>query len=118
MVNQDLGKTIRILRNAKELKLSDLAREADISAPFLSLIENGQRQPSMEVTRRLSAALGVPSEVLILISVGPGTDLKSSNRGAERIARSVDELMRVEERLRDLLGSEDTTDAMERHNPS
>lgn len=100
-----LGKTIRIIRQAKNMGLQVLAKESAISVPFLSLVENGQRQPSLDVLRRIALALGVPSEALVLAAMGPTTDLRSSDPATASINKTVDDLMYAEDQLRLMLGT-------------
>ena len=53
------GSEIRALRRALNLTLGELASAASLSVGFLSLIERGQKQPSLEALQRISKALGV-----------------------------------------------------------
>jgi transcriptional regulator with XRE-family HTH domain len=55
-----LGNAIRLVRTASGIKQGTLAKKLDISANYLSLIENGKREPSISFLRRLANALGVP----------------------------------------------------------
>lgn len=59
-----LGEFIRERRENLDLSLRELARRAQVTAPFLSDIELGRRYPSDEVLVRLSTALGVTIEEL------------------------------------------------------
>lgn len=108
MLNR-LGKTIRILRQAKGLKLTQLASNSGISVAFLSLVENGERQPSLDVIRRLGKALGIPSEALVLMGMGENSDLASENAGAAELAETVDRLMEIESKLGRMLNTEATS---------
>ena len=94
-----LGKTIRILRQAKSMKLRELASDSGVSVAYLSLVENGERQPSLDVIRRLSKSLGIPSEALVLIGMGENSDLTSENAGATELTKTVDRLMQIENKL-------------------
>jgi transcriptional regulator with XRE-family HTH domain len=98
-----LGKTIRILRQAKSMKLGELAERAEISAPFLSLIESGERNPSINLLRSIAGALGVPSEALILMSLGSDTQLKTTDPKVAEITKSLNALVRIEDKLKSLL---------------
>jgi transcriptional regulator with XRE-family HTH domain len=108
---QTLGKTIRILRQAKEMKQGALAAAAKISVPFLSLVENAERQPSISVLRRIAEALGVPPEVLILMSVGPESGLTTSDVSTNEISENVNKLIKLEVRLQAMLSGNGNTDA-------
>jgi transcriptional regulator with XRE-family HTH domain len=79
--------------------LKDVASAASISNPFLTLIEKGDRQPSLDVIGRIAKALAVPIETLILISQ-PDVGLKCTDDRATRILKSVERLADAEDALR------------------
>ncbi|OJX73980.1 helix-turn-helix transcriptional regulator [Leifsonia sp. 71-9] len=58
------GTALRILRQALGITARDLAARAGIDPSFLSRLENGARQPSPPVLRRLAHGLGVPVEAI------------------------------------------------------
>lgn len=59
------GERIRHLRRLRGWRLVDLAEKVDISAAYLSRIEQGQQEPSLEVLTKIADALGVPlAEIL------------------------------------------------------
>lgn len=61
----DAGKRIRETRAAAGLSLEQLARLTGISAPALSLIETGKRDPRLTTLNRIAGALRVPIASLI-----------------------------------------------------
>ena len=54
----DVGKRIKAERIAQKLTLKDLSEQALISVSFLSDIENGRSNPSLDRLREISEALG------------------------------------------------------------
>jgi len=98
-----VGRAIRILRKARGQKQSDLARAAGISVPMVSLLEAGERQPSLSVLRRLAKALGIPSEALILMALSKEESLHSQDPATRDMADSVRRLAEAEERLSETL---------------
>ncbi|MDQ3283279.1 MAG: helix-turn-helix domain-containing protein [Acidobacteriota bacterium] len=56
-MDKTLGQRIRELREALDLSLRDLAAKVDITPPFLSDIELGRRNPSVEKLRAIAKAL-------------------------------------------------------------
>jgi transcriptional regulator with XRE-family HTH domain len=109
-MSMQIGRVLRIIRQAKCIKLSELADLASLSVPFLSLVENGERQPSLGVLRRLSCALGVPVEALIVLSQPSDGSLSTSNGEAKSLALSIQRLVKAEDALRTRLGSRAKTD--------
>lgn len=97
-----LGKTIRILRQARDLKLSQVAADAGVSVPFLSLVESGSRQPSLEVLQRIASCLSVPIDVLISIGTEDG-ECVPKRRESVQLADTIGKLFDMEQRLRELL---------------
>lgn len=102
-----VGKTIRILREASGMTMTALAGKAKVSKPFLSLVESGKRQPSLDVIRRIGRALNTPSEAIVLMGMGESATLSSTNEETKAIVRSVQRLLGMERKLSKLLGSED-----------
>lgn len=54
-----VGQEIRAMRRAMGMTLNDCAEAASLSIGFLSLVERGQKQPSLETLQRISTALGI-----------------------------------------------------------
>lgn len=61
------GQYLRDLRKQQKKTLKELGKEVDLSQPYLSQIENGERGiPSPDVLQKLSEPLGVPHSILML----------------------------------------------------
>lgn len=56
---------IKTVRNALRVKQKDLAKQADISQPYLHDLENNQRGAKPETIERIANALGVNPAILI-----------------------------------------------------
>ena len=69
---RDVGTEIRAMRRAQNMTLSDLAEAASLSVGFLSLVERGQKQPSLDALQRISRALSV--EIGWLFPTSPSDD--------------------------------------------
>jgi transcriptional regulator with XRE-family HTH domain len=81
------------------LAQQDLAELAGLTPSFLSLVENGKRQPSLTVLQRIASALNVPEEVLIWDAVELPEGLAEKDRKicemAKRIVRRLCEELNV-----------------------
>jgi transcriptional regulator with XRE-family HTH domain len=99
----NIGRSIRVIRQAKGLLLKDVAAAAAVSNPYLSLVEKGERQPSLAVLRRLALALRIPVEALILASQPADTTIKTTSKRARGILNSIERLAAAEDGLRRLL---------------
>lgn len=56
---------IRAWRKYKNIKMNQLAKKVGISGAYLSQIENGKRNPTIETLKAIASALEVELEVLI-----------------------------------------------------
>ncbi len=74
----DIASLIKVLRLAAGMKQSQLASRAGMSQNYLSMIENGRRQPSTKILERLSSALNAPLPFLVMYRSG-----SPENLGAE-----------------------------------
>ena len=61
---EQLGMRITYLRKNKGWSQEDLALEANINKNYISDLERGRRNPSLEILERLADALGITLEVL------------------------------------------------------
>jgi len=69
-----LAQRIRELREEKDLSLRELARKLGVSAPFLSDVELGRRNPSDKVLARLAQVLGASADELRQFDTRPPVD--------------------------------------------
>ncbi len=60
-----IGENIRFYRNLRSLTQTALARKVDVAPAYISQIEANQRVPSLKVTRRVAAVLGIEMSVLV-----------------------------------------------------
>jgi transcriptional regulator with XRE-family HTH domain len=59
-----LGEYIREQREAAEVSLRQLARNAGVSNPYLSQVERGLKKPSAEILGQIASALRISAETL------------------------------------------------------
>lgn len=59
------GRIVRRRRKALGLSQEALAAEADLHRTFVSMIERGERRPSLEVVRKLASGLGTSAAELV-----------------------------------------------------
>ena len=66
-----LGNAIKLIRTARHLTQRKLAKQLNVSANYLSLIESDKRDPSLSFINRLAAELKVPVAMLFLFQGEP-----------------------------------------------
>jgi transcriptional regulator with XRE-family HTH domain len=63
---QRLATVLKELRQRAKLTKTELARKAEVTLSYVSLLESGKRtNPSIDVLKRLARALGVPVTELL-----------------------------------------------------
>lgn len=99
-----IGRAIRYIRDAHKMSVGDLAARSKISAPLVSLIENGKREPTIDVLNKVAQALNTPVETFLLLSRPDGT-LTTSDEKIRGVTDAISALYDAErllmERLRE-----------------
>ncbi len=74
------SKAIRVARSLADLSQGQLADRAEIDRSYLSLIESGKRQPTVETIEKISQALRMPFHLLSLLG-SEEADIQTANPG-------------------------------------
>jgi len=72
------SKAIRVARSLADLSQGQLAERADIDRSYLSLIESGKRQPTIDTVEKLAQALKMPFHLLSLLG-SEADDVQNAN---------------------------------------
>jgi transcriptional regulator with XRE-family HTH domain len=76
-----VGPRVRMLREAMDLSLRDLAERSGVSAPMLSQVERGETSPTLQVAARIAAGLELRlSQLLRLDEDGTVTVVRRAER--------------------------------------
>ncbi len=75
-----VGKTIKFLRMAKGLTQSEIAQQLNVTANYISLIENDRREPSISFLKDLAEILDVPVGLFFLDSDMSRKDVSPKER--------------------------------------
>lgn len=100
MPEDSIGLRIQERRAALDLSLRELARRAELTASFLSQVERGQANASIDSLRRIAEALEVP--ILYFLAEHPTTELATveESSSSQRPAPAYTPVVRVAERPR------------------
>jgi transcriptional regulator with XRE-family HTH domain len=82
----NIGRAIRLCRTQKNLKQADLAKRAEISISYLSLLEQGKRDPNFSTIENISNALNVPVSVLVFLAADKDELTGVSSELAEKLS--------------------------------
>lgn len=97
MEQSSLSEALKFLRSFHGVNQSQLARELSISRSYLSEIESGRKQPSLELLKSYSTYFDVPLSSIMLFSEtvesGPMAEKvrRASTAAALKLLRWVDE---------------------------
>ena len=83
-----IGSTLKLLRTASNLTQSSLAKDLNVTANYLSLVENGRKEPSLTLLKRFSKKLDAPLGYFLWLAL-------EENRSQEEfdLKRKMDELL-------------------------
>ena len=82
----NIGKAIRTCRIQKNLKQSELAEKANISVSYLSLLEQGKRDPSFSTVEEIASALNIPVSILVFLAAEKSEVAELSPEIAEKLS--------------------------------
>ena len=91
----NIGHAIRFCRQQKGMTQPQLAERASLSPSYLSVLEQGKRDPSLSTLKSIAEALSVPLSVLLFVAADP-----SENEGLpielhEKMASAMMKLLAV-----------------------
>ena len=89
-----LGPRIRLLREAMDLSLRDLAERSGVSAPMLSQVERGETSPTLAVAGKIASGLELTLSQLLRLDEGQHVAVSraSGRRRFERGGHRFEEL--------------------------
>lgn len=61
----NIGKGIRFVRVASDLRQGKMAECLDITQNYLSLLENNKAEPSVTLLKKISSTFGIPASFLL-----------------------------------------------------
>jgi transcriptional regulator with XRE-family HTH domain len=64
-----IGKTLRMLRKKRGLSQQDVAEKSNISRTYISQIERGDRNPSIDILESIGTGLCIPFPIISFLSL-------------------------------------------------
>lgn len=94
----NIGNAIQLCRVKRKLTQTQLAKRAQCSVSYLSMLENSTRaDPTLSTVSKIAAALGIPVEILFFLAAERG-DLSGLDPDlAGRLAMAALDLLNVPE---------------------
>lgn len=65
----NIGDTLRMLRKKRGLSQQDVAEKSNISRTYISQIERGDRNPSIDILESIGTGLSIPFPIISFLSL-------------------------------------------------
>ena len=77
----NIGNAIKDLRQKQGLNQNDFAIKCGLSQSYLSSIEKGRKEPTLNILKQIAKTLSIPMPVLVFFSIDKD-DIEESKREA------------------------------------
>ena len=64
----NISKALKLCRTQKGMSKTELAEKADLSISYLSLLEQGKRDPNLSTIDKLCVALSIPASIFMFLA--------------------------------------------------
>lgn len=89
-----MGEALRLLRIFNGYKSAELAKKLELSQSYVSELENGKKQPTMEVLDKYAKVFEMKKSTLMLFAESlEGEEIKNDKK--QRIARAGMKLLKI-----------------------
>ena len=93
-----MGEALRLLRIFNGYKSAELAKKLELSQSYVSELENGKKQPTMEVLDKYAKVIEMKKSTLMLFAESlEGEEIKNDKK--QRIARAGMKLLKILEKV-------------------
>ncbi|QRI93354.1 helix-turn-helix transcriptional regulator [Delftia lacustris] len=84
----NVGQAIRLCRTQRGASQSAVARLAQCSVSYLSMLENNQRDPTLSTVIKIAEALRVPAGLLFVLAADPNDLGDINEQAADQLMQS------------------------------
>lgn len=93
-----MGEALRLLRIFNGYKSAELAKKLELSQSYVSELENGKKQPTMEVLDKYAKVFEMKKSTLMLFAESlEGEEIKNDKK--QRLARAGMKLLKILEKV-------------------
>ena len=89
----NISKALKLCRTQKGITKTELAEKADLSISYLSLLEQGKRDPNLSTINKLCIALNIPASIFMFLASDVNELDGISKELAEKISLTAFQLM-------------------------
>jgi transcriptional regulator with XRE-family HTH domain len=92
----NISKALKLCRTQKGITKTQLAEKADLSVSYLSLLEQGKRDPNLSTINNLCIALNIPASIFMFLASDVNELGGISKELAEKISLTALQLMEAD----------------------
>lgn len=89
----NIGRALSLCRTQKGMTKTELSKVADVSVSYLTLLEQGKRDPNFSVINQICKAMNVPMSIFMFLASDPSDRDGISNELAEKLSHTALSLM-------------------------
>jgi transcriptional regulator with XRE-family HTH domain len=89
----NIGRALSLCRTQKGMTKTQLSKAADVSISYLTLLEQGKRDPNLSTVNQICKALSVPTSIFMFLASDSEDRDGISNELSEKLAYTALSLM-------------------------
>lgn len=94
-----IGETLRLLRVFNDYTMTEMSQKVGLSQSYISELENGKKQPSLEVIEKYATVFDMKPSTVLLFSETLEIDQVDNQDKKQRVARAGMRLLKILEKL-------------------
>jgi len=94
-----IGETLRLLRVFNDYTMTEMSQKVGLSQSYISELENGKKQPSLEIIEKYATVFDMKPSTVLLFSETLEIDQVDNQDKKQRVARAGMRLLKILEKL-------------------
>ncbi len=94
-----IGETLRLLRVFNDYTMTEMSQKVGLSQSYISELENGKKQPSLEIIEKYATVFDMKPSTVLLFSETLEIDQVDNQDKKQRLARVGMRLLKILEKL-------------------
>ncbi|MBQ5674065.1 MAG: helix-turn-helix transcriptional regulator [Lachnospiraceae bacterium] len=94
-----IGETLRLLRVFNDYTMTEMSKKVGLSQSYISELENGKKQPSLEIIEKYATVFDMKPSTVLLFSETLEIDQVDNQDKKQRVARAGMRLLKILDKL-------------------
>ena len=94
-----IGETLRLLRVFNDYTMTEMSQKVGLSQSYISELENGKKQPSLEIIEKYATVFDMKPSTVLLFSETLEIDQVDNQDKKQRVARAGMRLLKILEKV-------------------